>query len=216
MKGLARIRSAAEAKPFVKELAKAEADGCEVTHLAFLYPTGLALPAELVVKSGSQPTEAVVSVGRNGRTNAFENVRADLEAGKAVLVADLTGLGSIGEGRYTFYGAKSRPEEGTSVMLYLMGESMVGRRATDLLVLADWLKRRGFASVSVVAAEDAAIAAAHAFAAEPGAIAAVRTVDPAAPWADAYAQEKDRKRSLYYTDVVNGALNHYDWVDLLK
>ena len=64
---------------------------CEVTHLAFLYPTGLALPAELVKKVGTAPKAAVVSVGRQGRAKAFAQVRDELTADRAVLVADVSG-----------------------------------------------------------------------------------------------------------------------------
>jgi hypothetical protein len=144
-------------------------------------------------------------------------VRESLDAGKAVLVADLTGLGSIGKGRYNFYGAaKEVPEEGTAAMLYLMGESMVGRRATDLLVLSDWLAKRGFADVSLVAKADVAIAAAHAHAACPGAFTSVKTIEPSPSWAQMLSAENDSRESVRYTYLVNGALNRYDWVDLLK
>ena len=215
VKGLAKIRTAAEAKPLVKTLGVETAEGCEVTHLAFLYPTGLALPAELVRKAGATPKKAVVSVGRTGRAKAFGAVRDRLADDTAVLVADLTGLGSIGKDRHVFYGCKERPDEGSSAMLYLMGESMVGRRATDLLVLADWLKKQGFAAPSLVAGDDVAIAAAHAYAAEPGAFAGVKAVGAAPAWGDVYQEANDGQKAIYYGDIVNGALNRYDWTDLL-
>ena len=215
VKGLAKIRTAAEAKPLVKTLGVETAEGCEVTHLAFLYPTGLALPAELVRKAGATPKKAVVSVGRTGRAKAFGAVRDRLADDTAVLVADLTGLGSVGQDRHIFYGCKERPDEGSSAMLYLMGESMVGRRATDLLVLADWLKKQGFAAPSLVAGDDVAIAAAHAYAAEPGAFAGVKAVGAAPAWGDVYQEANDGQKAIYYGDIVNGALNRYDWTDLL-
>ena len=215
VKGLAKIKTPAEAKPFVKVLAKETVDDCEVTHLAFLYPTGLALPAELVKKVGTEPKAAVVSVGRQGRAKAFAQVRDELTADRAVLVADLTGLGSIGKDRYTFYGTTERPEEGSSAMLYLMGESMVGRRATDLLVLADWLKAEGVLEIGLTAADSVAIAAAHAHAAAPDVFASVKAVGDCPSWGDVFSLENDGKRATYYADIVNGALNRYDWTDLL-
>ena len=214
---LAAIRLPSETGVLVKTLGEEEAEGCMVTRLAFLYPTGLALPAELVVRAGVKPTAAVVSVGRDGRAAALAQARDALDAGKAVLVADLTALASIGKGRYDFYGAgKDVPEEGTAAMLYLMGESMVGRRATDLLVIADWLAKRGFADVSLVAKDDVAIAAAHANAAAPGVFSSVKTVDPSPSWAQMLSSENDGSENVRYTFIVNGALDRYDWVDLLK
>ena len=215
VKGLAKVRTAAEAKPFVKTLGIETVDGCEVTHMAFLYSTGLALPAELVKRTGSAPKKVVLSVGRTGRAKAFQAVRGQLADDTAVLVADLTGLGSIGQDRHIFYGCKERPDEGSSAMLYLMGESMVGRRATDLLVLADWLKKQGFAAPSLVAGDDVAIAAAHAYAVEPGAFSGVKTVGAAPAWGDVYQEANDGQKAIYYGDIVNGALNRYDWIDLL-
>lgn len=213
---LAAVRLPSETGVRVKTLGEESVDGCTVTRLAFLYPSGLALPAELVVRTGAKPVSAVVSVGRDGRAAAFARARPALDAGKAVLVADLTGLGSIGKGRHVFYGAKDTPEEGTSAMLYLLGESMTGRRATDLLVLADWLAGRGFTDVSVLAQADVAIAAAHASAARPGALASVSTVDPVPSWEEMLSAANDAEENVRYTFIVNGALNCYDWPDLLK
>ena len=212
---LAAIQLPEESRVVVKTIGEESVEGLRVTHLAFIHRDGLALPAELVVRAGAEPTAAVLSVGREGRAAALAAARGELDAGKAVLVADLSGLGSIGRGRHVFYGATDCPEEGTSAMLYLMGESMVGRRATDILAVADWLSGRGFQEVSVVAKNDVAIAAAHAFAAKPGAISSVRTVDAPPSWAQMLSPENDGKENLRYTFVVNGALNHYDWPELL-
>ena len=100
-------------------------------------------------------------------------------------------------------------------MLYLMGESMVGRRATDILAIAEWLRGRGFADVAVVAKNDVAISAAHAFAAQPGAISSVRTVDAPPSWCEMLSSENDGRENLRYTFIVNGALLYYDWTDLV-
>ena len=44
----------------------------------------------------------------------------------------------------------------------------------------------------------------------------MRTVDPAPAWANAFAEANDGKTAISYTELVNGALHAYDWVDLLK
>ena len=213
---LARIRTADESKVTVHEIASEAVGDKTVTHLAFLYSTGLSVPAELVVKTGTQPKEIVLTVGRNGRAAAFGTVADRLTDETAVLSADLTGLGAIGKGRFPFYGADIRPEEGTSVMLFLMGESMIGRRATDLLAMAAWLRGRGFGSVTLRAEADTAIAAAHAVAASPGTFAGVEVAEAPMSWKQTLAAENDGKAVVWFTDIVNGALAHYDWPDLLK
>lgn len=212
---LASIRLPADVKTRIKELGAEEAEGCVIMHLAFLYPSGLALPAELIVRKGSTPKAVTISVGRKGRGQAFADARALLSENRAVLVSDLTGLGSIGRGRYVFYGAKECPEEGTSVMLYLMGESMIGRRATDLLVLSEWLRNGNFEIVDLLAADDVAISAAHAAVADPIAFSSLKVLRQAPSWASAFDSSNDEKYILYYTTIVNGAYNHYDWTDLL-
>ena len=86
----------------------------------------------------------------------------------------------------------------------------------ELIDSGDGRKYERFGDVSLVAADDVAIAAAHAFAAAPGAFSSVRTVDPAPAWANAFAEANDGKTAISYTELVNGALHAYDWVDLLK
>jgi len=214
---LARIPAVADRKLLIKELHQEECEGFRVSHFAFLEPSGLALPVKLIEPKGTTPAETVISVGRKGMAAALANAKDELAAGKAVLVADLTGLGSIGKGRWEFYGAANiRPEEGTSAMLYLMGETMIGRQAGDLLVIGDWLKHRGMTRISLVADDEVAIAAAHAFAAEPGLVAEVRTTGKALAWSEVFRPENDGKKILWYSDMVPNALLHYDWTDLLK
>ena len=211
----AKIRLANEVDVRVKDFGVEKSGAYAVRHLAFLYPNGLALPTVLVHADGARPDEVVVSVGRRGRFAALKAAEPDLRAGRAVLVADLTGLGSIGRGRFDFYGDTAYPEEGTSAMLYLMGESMVGRRATDLLVLADWLKRDGFDRIFVLAADDVQIAAAHAAAADPTAFVSVRRAGETFPsWRELADRVLKGEWALRYTLLVNGALRSYDWTEL--
>ena len=217
VRSLARIPSVEDRQLTLKEIAREECGDCSVTHFAFLEPTGLAIPFKLIESKTTRAGEVVLSVGRKGMAAALENARHDLESGKAVLVADLTGLGSIGKGRWEFYGAAAvRPEEGTSAMLYLMGETMTGRRAGDLLALGDFLRRRGFSERTLVADDDVAIAAAHAHAAEPGLFSAVRTTGRALAWTEVFKAENDGQKILWYSDLVPNALCHYDWPELLK
>ena len=212
---LAKIREPGDAKALVKVISRDTVGDYEVVHVAFLYPTGLAIPADLIKARDAKVSSVVISIGRKGRGRSFENASDALREGKAVLVADLTGLGSIGEGRFAFYGDAERSEEGTSVMLYLMGESMIGRRVTDLGVISNWLKGEGFTDISLLAEDEVAITVAHADAAFPGLFAKVTTLNPPKPWADAFDPANDGMAPLHYSDIVNGALNHYDWPELL-
>ena len=106
-----------------------------------------------------------------------------------------------------------------SAMLYLMGESMTGRRATDMLVLADWMKRRTGLAPELFARGSAAIPAAHARAADPGLFANVAVSDAPKSWTemiDTLAISKADALHFRYTYIVVNGLLHYDWPDLLK
>ena len=100
------------------------------------------------------------------------------------------------------------------MMLYLMGESMTGRRATDMLVLADWVKAKTGVAPALAAKGSAAIPAAHARAADAGAFSGVSVSEAPMSWSE-FVEKGDTVRYHYTYMVVNG-LCHYDWPDLLK
>ena len=218
---LAGVRPVADMKVVVKELAPvALEDGAQLTRIAFIYPDGLELPACWIVPGKPDASKApVLMVGAKGRSEWAAEVQAQLAAGASVLVADITGYGDIGKPNAIFYGTADCPEEGMSAMLYLMGESMTGRRATDMLVLADWMKRRTGLAPELLARGSAAIPAAHARAADPGLFAKV--AGSAAPKSgteliDARTIGKADTLHFRYTYIVVNGLLHYDWPDLLK
>lgn len=212
---LAGVRTPAEANALVKELPATSVDGAKLTRVAFTYPDGLYLPACWVVPAKPDANKApVIMVGPGGRADWAAEVKSCLAEGASVLVADITGYGEIGKEGAVFYGAKDCPEEGVSVMLYLMGESMTGRRATDMLVLADWVKNKTGSAPALVAKGSAAIPAAHARAASAGAFSKVSVSDAPMSWSE-FIEKGDTAKYRYTYLVVNG-LYHYDWPDLLK
>ena len=216
VKRLATIRDPSEAKVKVRTVESSVANGVSVTRLAFMYPDGLALPAVLLEAGNADTAKPpVLMVGAAGRGGFADEVSACLARGGRVLVADVTGTGDIGKDPHVFYGAKDTPEEGTAVMLYLMGESMVGRRASDILLLADWLKRSFGASANLVAKGSVAIAAAHAFAADRSLVAGVEVSDAPPSWSE-IIETPGAPIPNRYAWCVNGALVHYDWTDLLN
>lgn len=154
----------------------------------------------------------VLIVADCGRTNAAAVARAEAAkaAGSLVMVADVAGFGELGEMRHDFYGSP-RPEEGTAVMLYILGESLVGRRATDILACASYLRGLSGKPVTLVAARTAVIPAAHAFAADRGVFGATEFDERPESWS---SQLRGRE-PIGYCDCVYGALLHYDWTDLL-
>ena len=212
---LAGVKMPSEMNTKVKELPPVDVDGAKLTRVAFAYPDGLTLPACWIVPEKADAAKVpVVMVGVKGRAEWAEDVKALVAEGTSVLVADVTGSGEIGKEGAIFYGAKDCPEEGASVMLYLMGESMTGRRATDMLVFAEWVKGKTGRTPELMAKGGAAIPAAHARAARGGSFAKVAVSDAPMSWTD-FIEKGDTVRYRYTWMVVNGLL-HYDWPDLLK
>lgn len=212
---LAGVKMPAEVNVKVKELPAVDVNGAKLTRVAFAYPDGLTLPACWIVPAKPDPAKApVIMVGVKGRADWTDAVKARVAEGVSVLVADITGSGEIGKEGAIFYGAKDCPEEGASVMLYLMGESMTGRRATDMLVLADWVKGKIGLRPELVVKGGAAIPAAHARAAAGDMFAKVSVSAAPMSWTE-FIEKGDTFRYRYTWIVVNGLL-HYDWTDLLK
>jgi hypothetical protein len=212
---LAGVKSPSGTGVKVKELSPVDVDGAKLTRVAFVYPDGLTIPACWIVPGKADPAKApVVMIGQNGRGDWAADVKACIAGGSSVLVADITGYGEIGKPNAIFYGANDCPEEGVSVMLYLMGESMTGRRATDMLVLADWVKGKTGLAPELVAKGGAAVPAAHARAADIGAFAKVSVSEAPMSWTE-FVEKGDDVKFRYTHMVVNG-LRHYDWTDLLK
>lgn len=96
-------------------------------------------------------------------------------------------------------------------MLYLLGSSLVGRRAGDLVALGRSLQARYGQKPQLVGFGRIAVAAAHAHAAAPGLFAACELHAAPPSWSDAV---RSRQR-IDYASAVHGALLKYDWTDLV-
>lgn len=211
---LAGVRLPSAAKVRVKAVGNGETNGVLWTRLAFQCPNGLVLPAVLLEPMVRSRVRPRLFAGTAGREAFAEEAFAAARSGAPALVADVTGCGEIGKPRYPHYGNKACPEEGMSWMLYLLGESMVGRRATDILVFADELERRYGLAPEGVFADTVTVAAAHAVAAAPEAFAKVSLRDAPTSWTEAMRATDPSGVALTWS--VQGALKHYDWVDLIE
>lgn len=107
--------------------------------------------------------------------------------------------------------------DGLGAMCYLLGAPLVGRRASDLLVLADVLaKRYGGKRPHLVVSGFLSIPAAHAVAADPAAFAQVALSGEHPSWREALvAGAEGDGVMLRYADVVPRACLSYDWPELL-
>jgi dienelactone hydrolase len=213
---LAKIQSPAETGYRAKEIFAGEVEGCRVARLVVQFPkTGHMLPAVCVSRPGATGDPVVVAAWQ-GRAKGLAAAKALIEEGRPVMIADLSAVGEIGREMHLFYGAKDRLDEGTAVMYYLMGETLVGRRATDLLIFSDIMAQRcGGRRPHLLATGPLAIPAAHAYAAEPTAWSGITVKEPLAAWGKTLEGGDADLTNLYYADIVPQAYLFYDWTDLL-
>lgn len=206
----AGIRAPEESGIVVNIVSGKTVNGISLTRLAFVRPDGVVLPAVLCRPSRERAAPLVlVDTGKRGR-RAYIAARA-LGAGSAVLVIDLFASGEIGTPRRRFYGT-DRNDEGVAAMLYSLGRSLVGERAGELLFAAKYMKDLTGKAPCVFSYSRMAIAAAHAYAARRDLVSAVEFDELPSPWAEAVKCSN----YYFYAYTVNGALELYDWVDLLK
>ena len=207
---LAGIRPLGDIKVAAVEIARQETDGLTVVKTAFQFEGGLLVPAvTLVPKDASKAP--VLLAGDAGRGAFLGRVEELLAQGTPVMVADVVGAGEIGAMKHKFYGAKNDDEE-IAVLYYMLGKSLVGVRAEELLVLARHLKGAFGAAPVLEASGRMAIPAAHALAVARDLVAGLKIADAPASWTEVV----EESLSYPYANAVNGALLRYDWTDLLN
>ena len=213
---LAKIKHPAETGYRAKEFASGEVGDCDVARIAVQYPdTGRMLPAVCVSRKGASG-EPVLIAAWGGRTNGLEIAGEYLSRGCTVMLADVSGVGDVGRAKFVFYGAKERPDEGLGAMCYLMGEPLVGWRATDLLVLSEVLSGRcGGKKPRLVATGPLVIPAAHAWAVDSSAWSGIDIAEAPLSWREAIEGGRGWQTPLRYADIVPRACLSYDWTELL-
>ena len=212
-RNIAKVKSAGESGARACAVSEGKSDGYTVRRVAFGYPNQLVVPGVMFLpeRRADGAVPALV-VAEGGRTNAADVVAALLGAGRPVMAIDWTASGEIGAPKHIFYGAKDSSEEEIAMLLYWLGDSLVGRRATDVLVAATYMKVELGAAPELVASGAAVVPAVHAFAADPSAFSGIAASNHPPSWSDMVRGDSG---SLRFFNCVNGALRSYDWTDLL-
>ena len=134
--------------------------------------------------------------------------------GSLVLAIDVRGLGEMAGGPPNELLGAAWKE---FYLAYLLGQSLVGLRAEDVLSTARFLSSYESGGkprrVRLVAIGEATVPALHAAALEPQLFAAAHLKDSMQPWAE-IARGGEAAGQL--TSAVHGALEFYDWPDLRR
>jgi len=197
--------------PVTHDRSTTPCDGGAIRRVALMRSEGVPVPAVLLMPVNPTGTP-VLMVDGCGKSNATAAATELLRGGRPVLVADVCGFGETYGAAHKFYGA-ANSDEGPAMVAYLLGRSLVGMRAEEVLMCARWLSVAcGSQQVELRAANWAVTPALHAAAAEPQLFAAVSWSDAPLAWEDVVAKG-DRHR---FSDLVHGALRSYTIADLKK
>lgn len=198
----------------VKEVAAPQRlpDGFTILREVYSFSDGQKVPAVTFLPKGTPKGVVLVVDDRADRGIHRMRVTQTLAEGKAIIVADLAGIGETGAMYRRTWQGTDTPDEVPAMMLYMLGKSMVGVRAEEMIVLADAQLRRLGLKTEIVAHGNASIAAAHAYAARRDLFSSIYCCHTPPSWADSV-----RKGTFIpFANVVNGALLDYDWTDLQK
>lgn len=197
----------------VEECPSAETlpDGSTVIRQIYVFDDGNKVPALTFMPKGDVKGAVMIVDDRADRGIHRLRIQQNLKLGNAVMIADLAGVGETGALKHRFYSNRS-PDESLSLLYYMLGRSLVGTRAEEMIVLADCLKSRTGRKVELIPHGRPCIPAAHAFAARRDLFSDVVCLLVPKSW----AQSVRESAYVPYANVVNGALLDYDWTDLVE
>lgn len=179
---------------------------------------GMAIPLLLCEGASAEGTPILLvhSSGKAALAASVGLLERLASEGRTVAAVDLRGYGEtqMRAWRYSAMADQIGSNAAEFFVAYMLGESLVGQRADDLLAAAAWLRDRYQAPAVELQAEGAAsIPALHAAALEPSQFAAVQLSGGIASW-EQVIDATVTKGQL--ENVVHGALRHYDLPDLRK
>ncbi|MDD4101462.1 MAG: hypothetical protein PHU80_02375, partial [Kiritimatiellae bacterium] len=184
--------------------------GIKEIRQVFSLPSGIKIPAVSLIPNNHSAAPVLIVTG-DGKSNQVHTAEQYLAAGHPVMAADITGTGEIGGFKHKFYGSKNQ-DEGVAQMLYLLGKSLVGMRAEDIIACAKILAEScGNQPVIICAGTATLVAGYHAYAAEPQMFSRIDTVSSMPlSWSEVV-----RKADRYsFSDCVHNGLRFYDWIEL--
>ena len=194
--------------------APVETNGVRLTRIGFARQDGSTAAAVLFEPLSASGGTPVIFAGTRGRSAFASGIAATLSAGRAALVVDLEGCGEVGVTKRRIH-VGSCVDDGLGKIFYLLGESVVGRRAEQLAAVGGYLSVRFGRKPDIVADGMIAIAAAHAVAVEPLLFGHVELRNRPLAWGTAVRKAATEPIQWTVTDSVNGALTVYDWPELI-
>lgn len=202
--------------------------GVRIERLAIETDQGIALPAEIwtpAADRGAAGPRDILCVDGDGRAEASESIRDLVAAGRRVLAVDLRGMGETAPPPQKYFDMVRHGANGQDAYLaYLLGMSLVGMQADDIVACGRWLASRDAKAdvigeprqVDLFAVGLAVIPAVHAAAVHPGLFATTRLEDVPRSWSSYVEEGPLAPRPLPLASLVHGVLEDYDLPDLVE
>ncbi|MGN6545483.1 MAG: alpha/beta hydrolase family protein, partial [Aureliella sp.] len=201
-------------KPTSNRAGKVERDGYHIDKLVIHTDSPVPLPA-LTYHPAEPAEEAYLYLHDGGKAadgapgGPIEKLVRD---GYVVVSVDLSGQGETAEGKAD----ASLGDWKTFYMAYLLGKSVVGKHAEDIVAAGQWTdnyQSKHPRELHLIANGRTTVAALHAAALNPDLFATVTLRGGPTSWSQV-AKSPDEARWL--TTTVHGALRNYDLPDLIK
>ena len=202
----------------LQERGSVRRSGYTIHRLQITAADGFELPA-LHFLPEQRDTAAVPALWLDaaGKTHAAR-VGGELEkrvrAGQEVLAIDLRGYGETATTPWRFSGKAFGNNSAEYFISYMLGQSLVGMRASDVLMGAQVLRKRsGKDSLDVVSSGDVGVPTLHAVAVKPELFRQLHLQRCLRSWHDVI---HDPVMDGQLENTVHGVLQHYDLPDLVQ
>jgi len=203
--------------PVVETVGRIERDGFAIHKLVLTAEPGLRLPALAFVPTRATGAATLYLHGTSMSADAAPGgpIDALVQKGQIVVAAELRGIGETAPRPEHWSRGHFGPGMREFFLAYLIGESVVGMRAADVLLWSQFLRtfqastRRD--SVHLVAQGAATIPALHGAALAAGTFDTVTLINMVRSWDDIVGTPEPARAA----DIVHGALRNYTLSDLV-
>lgn len=163
-------------------------------------------------QSSDQVTCVIMAEGKNTAIADDGEVNRRVSNGETVLAIDIRGIGETKPVGQKWYHQRFGDNGGNATLAYLLGKSLVGDRAEDVLVIARWLaKNESVNSIHLVASGELTIPALHAAAVQPDLFSSLELQRGLVSWTNLIETPTSVNQ---VAGLVHNALANYDLPDL--
>jgi len=163
-------------------------------------------------RTNPRVTCLIMAAGKNTLIADGGEIGRRVADGETVLAIDIRGIGETKPVGQKWYHQRFGDNGGNATLAYLLGKSLVGDRAEDVLAVARWLaKKESVDSIQLVASGELTIAAMHAAAVEPQLFSSLELQRGLVSWTHVAETPMSVNQ---VAGLVHDALAHYDLPEL--